>query len=176
MFRPKVGQGKLTLTPGHKGSRVPPGPLLGLQEVGTFFKPSWGCGQPRWQLGIISQNSQANIHAHRSPAELPGSSPFYSVSFWPRGKHHRIAFMFHKQKANPTARCSQPHAQNVRRLIWFRRALCIFPSCSSPRWRSKRKFIVEVQTFLGPCPSSTLFFFAFLSAPHPHPTFPASPP
>lgn len=76
---------------------------------------------------------------------------------------------------NPPQEATHAHAQNMRPFIWFKPVLCIFPSFSSPRWGDKSKFVVEMQTFLGPCPSSTSFSFSFLSAPLPPPHLPCLP-
>lgn len=171
--------------PNHKELRVPleRSHFWDTQRQGSSPNPTGSRGKSCRQLHIIGQNRRAkhlrspepNL-AVLAPALSPRAPPPHPITFWPRGKRQEIASIFHKQKAKPTARSNPTHKREAFYSGQAGPLHFFFPSFPPPRWRNKRKFVAEAQTFLGPCPSSTLFFFSFLSAPHPHPTFPASPP
>lgn len=116
----------------------------------------------------------------RAQPGCPCSSTFCWAPLLPPPSHRGSEKSITKSLSCSTNKRQNPpqealRAQNMRPFIWFKPVLRIFPSFSSPHWGNKRKFVVEAQTFLGPCPSSTLFFFSFLSAPPPPPHLPCLP-
>lgn len=115
---------------------------------------------------------EQSMKCHQRPSWLSLLQPFLPGSHHShsRGECHEVAFMFHKQKANFPAR-GNPTSQNVSS-NWSSEYFP--PYFFLPTGKTKESLLLRLKTFLGPCPSSTLFFFSFLSAPHPHPAFLAS--